>query len=251
MANPQKENGYLALSLEIMDALVRTRIPGEARQVLDCIIRKTYGWNKRKDVIALSQFVATTGLTKPHIIRCIKKLQNMNIIIAQKGNKNGTTYGLQKNYDKWIALPKKATLPKKAISVAHKGNSSLPIKGTTKDTTTKDTTTKDRGAVFPEKFITPEFDKAWKEWEDYRKEKKSKLTPLSIKKQVKFLSEYPVGTAIEMINQSIRNGWTGIFDVKHNRQTTPSGQGQSHGQAPTSRNAGEIEYKGGGKSLKL
>lgn len=48
MAEPQKENGYTPIANEIMDALCRIRIPGEERQVLDCISGKhTAGINVR------------------------------------------------------------------------------------------------------------------------------------------------------------------------------------------------------------
>jgi phage replication O-like protein O len=87
MASPQKENGYTAIANEIMDALAKIRIPGEERQVLDSILRKTYGWNKCEDPIALSQFVEMTGLNKPHIVRSINGLLLKKvIIITQKGN---------------------------------------------------------------------------------------------------------------------------------------------------------------------
>jgi len=65
MAEPQKENGYTPIANEIMEALCRIRIPGEERQVLDCILRKTYGWNKCEDAISLTQFMEMTGLKNP------------------------------------------------------------------------------------------------------------------------------------------------------------------------------------------
>jgi len=61
---PQKENGYTPIANEIMDALCSHRISGEERQLLDCIIRKTYGWNKKVDEISLSQFMKMTGMYK-------------------------------------------------------------------------------------------------------------------------------------------------------------------------------------------
>ena len=142
MANPQVENGYVKISNEIFDALAHTRIPGEARQVLDVILRKTYGWNKKADQISLTQFMEHTGLSKVHVCQAINKLEKMNLIIreavTEKGNdslpKKVTlivTYGLQKNFDEWKPLPKKVT-------VTEKGNKSLPNSGTSKDTNTKD-----------------------------------------------------------------------------------------------------------------
>ena len=131
MANPQKENGYTAIANEIMDALIKYRIPGEQRQCLDYIIRKTYGFNKKEDMISNSQFVRATGLNKSHICRAINGLIDKNIV-AKKGNKHIPSYRFNKNYNQWKVLPKKVT-------VAKKGNKVLPKKGPTKDSITKDT----------------------------------------------------------------------------------------------------------------
>ena len=122
-----------------MEALARIRISGEARQVLDVIIRKTYGFNKKEDRIALSQFCVATGLSKPKVCHALSKLLSMSIV-AKKGNEDGNTWRLLKDYSTWKPLPKKATLPIKATIVANKGNASLPIKAHTKDNTTKDNT---------------------------------------------------------------------------------------------------------------
>lgn len=78
--------------------------------MLDVILRKTYGWNKKEDKISLSQFRESTGLSSVHLIRARNKLIEMNIIVVtQKGNRAVPTYRLQKNYDKWKLLPKKVT----------------------------------------------------------------------------------------------------------------------------------------------
>lgn len=54
---------------------------------------------------------------------------------------------------------------------------------------------------------------AWGEWVAYRKERGKKLTPMSIKKQLKDL-EKNKADQVEIINNSIRNGWTGLFALK-------------------------------------
>lgn len=56
--------------------------------------------------------------------------------------------------------------------------------------------------------------KAWNEWEQYRKDKKQKLTPLTIKKQIQFLGGRGDPEIIAIINQSITNGWTGLFELR-------------------------------------
>lgn len=139
MSSPQLENGFTQIANEILDALCRIRIPGEARQVLDFIIRKTYGFHKKDDQIALSQFVLGTGLSKAHICHSIKKLSAMNMIyISEKGKVIINSFRFNKDFGTWKPLPKKETLPKKEKVVAEKGNKSFPKKGHTKDNNTKD-----------------------------------------------------------------------------------------------------------------
>jgi len=102
MANPQKENGYTTIANEIMDALIHYRLPGEQRQILDAIFRKTYGFRKRQDAIALSQFVKMTGLKKPNIIRAIQGLLSKKIIVViKKDNAPAHVYEFNKNYEQW------------------------------------------------------------------------------------------------------------------------------------------------------
>lgn len=141
MASPQKENGNIQIATEIWEHLTKIRIPGEARQVLDWILRKTYGWNKKSDKISLSQFEEGTGLKKNTICKVLVRLQEMNlIIVTQLGNEVAKEYSFIKDFDKWKPLPKKVTLPKKVKSITQKGKRLLPNMGTTINTYTKDTT---------------------------------------------------------------------------------------------------------------
>jgi phage replication O-like protein O len=143
MANPQVKNGYVQLATEIVDALAGIRISGEEMQCLWVVLRKTYGWGKKEDWIALSQFVELTGIKKPNIVRALSKLVDKNIVI-KKDNTKGVSYGFQKNYLKWKPLSKKITLSKKIKPVIKKDNAALSKKIPTIDTTTKDTITKDK-----------------------------------------------------------------------------------------------------------
>lgn len=108
MANPQLENGYVKIATEIMEAFARYRIPGEARQVLDFILRKTYGWNKKEDEISLAQFIVGTGLKKPTVCRSIHKLIHLNLII-KKDNGKKVIYRFNKDFSTWKILSKKIT----------------------------------------------------------------------------------------------------------------------------------------------
>jgi len=130
VANPQLENGYIKIATEIMEALTKYRIPGEQMQCLLFIIRKTYGWNKKEDSIALIQFVDATGINMPNVCRALKGLIDKNIII-KKDNRAITKYLFNKRYKTWKPLSKK-------ITVIKKDNLGLSKKIDTIDTITKD-----------------------------------------------------------------------------------------------------------------
>ncbi|MFO7970170.1 MAG: replication protein [Desulfobacterales bacterium] len=128
MASPQIENGHVKIANELWDALARIRISGEEWQVLNIVIRKTYGWNKKEDQVSLSQFVLGTGLKKPNVIRARQKLLSKKIMIIKKDNAGNLIYRINKDFDQWEPLSKK-------ITVIKKDNKSLSKKIPTKDTT--------------------------------------------------------------------------------------------------------------------
>ncbi len=54
-----------------------------------------------------------------------------------------------------------------------------------------------------------DFAKSWTEWSRYRNEKDKPLTPLAVKEQIAYLeSQSDCQAAINIIKQTIRNGWT-------------------------------------------
>lgn len=129
MASPQLKNGFVKVATEIYEALAMYRIPGEARQVLDFIIRKTYGWNKKEDIIALSQFMIGTGLKRPTVCRAINQLVHLNLII-KKDNGISHSYQLNKDFSTWTPLSKKIT--KKVMHTVSTAGLSKKIMGSIK-----------------------------------------------------------------------------------------------------------------------
>jgi len=162
---PQLENGYTKIANELLEAIAAIRIPGEAMQVLLVIIRKTYGYCKKKDAISLSQFVSATGMKKPNICRAVKKLLDMNIIkplskkiikIIEKDNAYISEYELNKDCASWKPLSKKITLSKKIKNVIEKDNLPLSKKIPTKETITKEKTNSNEIIEKPKKKKTPD-----------------------------------------------------------------------------------------------
>lgn len=127
MASPQIENGYVKIANELFDALCKIRISGETRQVFDVILRKTYGFNKKKDVISYSQFSEITGMSRQSSIKATRKLIGMNLV-SVTNNGNSKSYQINKDFDTWRPLPKKATVTNNGNSgVTNNGNGLLPI----------------------------------------------------------------------------------------------------------------------------
>ena len=153
MANPQGDRNYTKISNEIIEALSKTDLSNYEFRVFIMILRKTYGFHKKKDWISLSQLAEITGIKLPHISRTIKKLKEKNMIL-----KNGKVTGIQKDYELW-KLPKQVTnlneevtqtgitqtgnVTQTGCELTQTGKKKLPKQAYTKDTI-KDTNTKDK-----------------------------------------------------------------------------------------------------------
>lgn len=80
----------------------------------------------------------------------------------------------------------------------------------------------------PPALDTPEFKQAWNIWVKYRGEIKSKLAPTTIEQQLKKLSKHTATEAIAMLEQSMAQGWRGLFEVKDDN---PKQQKPKHDRA--------------------
>jgi len=145
MASPQKEDGYTAIANEIIDrGFFKHRIPGEQMLCLWVIIRKTYGYNKKWDMIANSQFVKLLGLKKQSVNRAIQGLVDKNMIsVSKKAYNSMPSYCFNKNYKTWKLSAKKLTVSKSADNSKQKSLRSVSKKAAHKRQLTKDNVTKD------------------------------------------------------------------------------------------------------------
>lgn len=63
-------------------------------KVLIFILRKTLGWNKKSDIISLSQITSACGISKPTAVTALKELNDMGLISTQKNTKVGKKISL-------------------------------------------------------------------------------------------------------------------------------------------------------------
>ena len=65
----------------------------------------------------------------------------------------------------------------------------------------------------PDNLDIPEFRKAWQDFQKHRKEIRKKLTPLAGTRTLAKLAKHPSDIATRMLERSIENGWTGVFEL--------------------------------------
>jgi phage replication O-like protein O len=133
MASPQKENGYTPIANELFEAFYRCKLLEYERVCVMHIWRKTYGWAKREDWIANSQFAIETGIPRPHITRTLRNLLAKKLVV-----RDSKMLTVNKNYEEWEVEWRK--LPHQVTGVTSPGNKKLPHQVPTKEK--KETTTK-------------------------------------------------------------------------------------------------------------
>ena len=79
--NLPSENGFTKVPNSILEALARTHLSPNEWKIVILVIRKTYGWHKPDDWIALSQIEKHTGITRSNVCRYIKSLVRRSILV--------------------------------------------------------------------------------------------------------------------------------------------------------------------------
>lgn len=161
---PQLENGYIRIATEIWEAFGKYRLSGEEWLVLNCIIRKTYGYHKKSDNISYSQFSEYTGMNRPAVSRAVKKLLSKKIIgVIKNDNSNVNLYCLNKITKEWKPVIKKDNMLSKKIRGVIKNDNKSVIKKDTynryKDTYTKDIISNVNPLLAKFKSVNPSYER--------------------------------------------------------------------------------------------
>lgn len=102
MASPQTENGYTRIANELLEAFIYASFTEYQRKVVLYIWRKTYGFGKKGDWIANSQFVVGTGIAKGHVSRTVKELE-----IARVVTRRGNYLSVNKDFTQWLKVTRR------------------------------------------------------------------------------------------------------------------------------------------------
>jgi len=99
--SPQIENGYLRIANELYDALLAHNLTGRQFKIVMAVLRKTYGYNKKKDDLSASQIGAICGIARNHVTEELNRLTELRVITKSAGE-YGSVIGINKNHWEWI-----------------------------------------------------------------------------------------------------------------------------------------------------
>ncbi len=227
------DDGYTRITNELLEAVMLAGLSQHQLLVFMAVMRKTYGFNKKADWVSNDQLSALTGIL-PHKCSAAKSALVKRGVFTQIGR----TVGINKAVSEWVKLPKsgnenKVYLKEVNLPVSGKkclpesGNDTYPNQVNTKDKHTKDNKDNinnppkspravsfDASAVKLPDWLSAEI---WSSWVAYRRDLKKPIkSQQTVTQAIKLLDRCRLNgyTPDEIINQSIANGWQGLFEPK-------------------------------------
>ncbi|MGP6596313.1 replication protein [Klebsiella pneumoniae] len=227
------DDGFTRIANELLEAVMRASLSQHQLLVFMAVMRKTYGFNKKSDWVSNEQLSELTGIL-PHKCSAAKSVLVKRGILTQTGR----VIGINKTVSEWSSLPVKGTEKKpylKKVTLPESGKKSLPESGNayyqnqvnTKDKHTKDN--KDNINNPPKSPRAVSFDalavqlpdwlsaEIWSSWVAYRRDLKKPIkSQQTVTQAINLLDRCRLNgySPDEIINQSIANGWQGLFEPK-------------------------------------
>jgi phage replication O-like protein O len=207
---PQLEDGHTRIANELLEAIISFDFSKRQYKVVLFVLRKTYGWNKKADVMSLSQIMEGTGLDRANCSRTLAELGEMKVLLKQQ-QAAGNLVELNKKYKQWVVLPNQQPVAKTATKVLPKRQFAVVEMATTKDTTKRQLKTR-------ENFSLPEFipADAWEGFVSMRNAIKKPMTDRAITIALnKLKAWHEAGFSVAAIlDQSTFNRWQDLYAPK-------------------------------------
>ena len=113
MEEKAKREYFTRISSRTLENLAKLKITPNEWRTMMALVRKTYGYQKTKDKISLSQFQSLTGLERKRQVMALKSLVRKGIILKETGYIN--SYSVNKEYAEWlVAVPPPGMTSKEA-----------------------------------------------------------------------------------------------------------------------------------------
>lgn len=104
MANPQAEKGHMRIANDIWVAIIKRKFTLRQRNILDFILRMSWGCRKKSAVIPMLKDFELCGVRKEHIKIELEHLVNMSVLMWDS---NRNEYSFNKDFDQWKVTPVK------------------------------------------------------------------------------------------------------------------------------------------------
>jgi len=104
MANPQKEDGFVAVSNELLERLYQSFLPRRQLAAMLCILRITYGYNRKEAEIPSVFLAEQIGTDESNARKILVDLMRRNLIVRtiEASGSIPATYTPQKNWELWV-----------------------------------------------------------------------------------------------------------------------------------------------------
>ena len=77
MANTDKDKGYTRIPNDVLDAILTHGFNYTQLMIVLYVLRKTAGWNKARDSVAVSQIAQKVGRSRKFVSKSVKELEDI------------------------------------------------------------------------------------------------------------------------------------------------------------------------------
>jgi hypothetical protein len=101
--DPQVNDGYVRINNEILESLLPVHFFNEASaQLVLMVIRSTWGWNKKWDILEINQIRQYLDIDFNTLKECITECEDRNIILSSFLDDGIVCLMFNKHYDTWV-----------------------------------------------------------------------------------------------------------------------------------------------------
>lgn len=143
MASPQKENGFTAISNELLEAILKENFTLRELKILFAIIRYTFGFGRKAAELSNRFLAKATYIRFQHVNSALTDLENKNVIKFQTNPRHsqGRIILLNKDYESWV-LNRNQKSDGLIINSSQKSDGSVPKEVTVMPKKVTETVTK-------------------------------------------------------------------------------------------------------------
>lgn len=230
------DDGFMRVANELTDCILKADLTVRQLKIMLAIMRKTYGFNKSLDRITNTQIAAMTGIHHTHVCSAKRQLIERGLLLS-----SGSKIGINKCVSEWdekqVSQLSEPLADAAKETLANLANTHYPTQLNTKDNIQKTKDNINKPPISPEQKSAKKADKQkvksfdpmdvalpecipeqlWSSWVSYRRDIKQAIkSQQTVTQAINLLSRcHAKGhNPVDVINNSIANGWTGLFEPK-------------------------------------